>query len=130
MVMGWESARTTAPYQMEDSSQLVTFPITDAEGAMNVSLVVKGLFPMNVTIGLCLVKICVEHHSGGSQRLSYIHQIYCTSLIGNWMKKKGELRFLVLTSAPPASLRAAPVSRSALPTTAFTAVLLMMDLIG
>ncbi len=57
MVMGWESARTTAPYQTEDSSQLVTFPMTDAEGAMNVSLVVKGLFPMNVTIGLCLVKI-------------------------------------------------------------------------
>lgn len=40
MVMGKpESALTTALYQTEDSSQLVTLPMTDAVGAMKVSFV-------------------------------------------------------------------------------------------
>ena len=60
MVMGCESARTTAPYHTEDSSQLVTFPMTEAEGAMKVSFVLKGLFPMNIIMGRCLVKICIH----------------------------------------------------------------------
>lgn len=38
-----ESARTTALYQTEDSSQLVTLPITEAVGAMKVSLVWNGV---------------------------------------------------------------------------------------
>ena len=58
MVMGCDSARTTAPYHTDDSSQFVTFPITDADGAMNVSFVWNGLLPMNIMVGLCLVKIC------------------------------------------------------------------------
>jgi hypothetical protein len=37
---------------------LVTFPMTDAEGAMNVSLVVKGFVPQKVITGLWRVKIC------------------------------------------------------------------------
>jgi len=57
MVMGCESPRMTAPYQTEDSSQFVTFPMTDAEGAMNVSLVLKGLDPQNVITGRWRVKI-------------------------------------------------------------------------
>lgn len=80
MVMGWESPRTTAPYHTDDSSQLVTFPITDADGAMKVSLVMKGLVPQNVRSG----------------------------------------RWRVNISAPFAILSAAPVSRSARPTIAFT----------
>ena len=42
MVIGCESARTTAPYHTEDSSQLVTLPITDADGAIKVSFVLNG----------------------------------------------------------------------------------------
>lgn len=46
-----ESARTTALYQTEDSSQLVTLPITDAVGAMKVSFVWKGLLFRNAILG-------------------------------------------------------------------------------
>lgn len=58
MVMGCESPRMTAPYQTEDSSQFVTFPMTEAVGAMKVSFVLKGLDPQNVITGRCRVKIC------------------------------------------------------------------------
>lgn len=52
MVMGKpESARTTALYQTEDSSQLVTLPITEAVGAMKVSLVWKGTLLRKVILG-------------------------------------------------------------------------------
>lgn len=52
MVMGKpESARTTALYQTEDSSQLVTLPMTEAVGAMNVSFVWKGTLFMKVILG-------------------------------------------------------------------------------
>ena len=58
MVTGWpESARTTAPYQTEDSSQFVTSPIIDADGATKVSFVLKGLVPLNIMLGRCRVKI-------------------------------------------------------------------------
>ena len=58
MVMGWpESARTTAPYQTEDSSQFVTSPIIDEDGATKVSFVLNGLVPLKIMLGRCLVKI-------------------------------------------------------------------------
>ncbi len=52
MVMGNpESARTTALYQTEDSSQLVTFPITEAVGAMKVSFVWNGFWFRKAIVG-------------------------------------------------------------------------------
>ena len=52
MVMGKpESARTTALYHTEDSSQFVTFPITEAVGAMKVSLVWNGFWLRKAILG-------------------------------------------------------------------------------
>ena len=71
----------------------MTFPITDADGAMKVSFVLKGLFPMNIMTGLCLVKICALCRYDDSDVVfeidSYIPlEFYVENLIIEYMQQK------------------------------------------
>ena len=52
MTIAWKSARTTALYQTEARSSIVTSPMTTAVGAMNADGCTRGCFPSKLNSGM------------------------------------------------------------------------------